>query len=512
MLEVKIMKKRIITAAALLLFLSLVFLAAASCGAGGGDTGGGAPGQQGGEETGGEAVPGVISGGEDAAPAKILPNLPDTSFGGHVFNIMISGNMGADEHANIFFFDGFSIGDIIPEAIIDRNRSVEERFDITIATTVTGDNSSGQNAFRRSVQSQDFAYDAAILGAYAASGLASEGMLADLNAVSWLDFEKPWWDQKAVQDLTILNRLFYMTGDFNTINNDWTYAILFNKELADDYELECLYEHVRNGTWTVDKFGEYTKRVSVNLSGGDRMGRDDRFGALIWDDSMMGIINAAGERCAIINADGEIELTLFSERTLSMFNKYTEIVFDRSVAFAYQRVGEVSGEMFANNQALFDVKTLYEVSNQRGMEIDFGILPYFKYDEAQENYYHTVGSFHSVFLAVPMNQGGTDLERTGAILEALAAESHYTVRPAYYDRSLIGKHARDEESTEMLDIIFAARVYDVGWFYQFGNYNEEIMNLFRRYSSNFVSMFDIREAAAQRVIDRINGMFAEVLG
>ena len=101
--------------------------------------------------------------------------------------------------------------------------------------------------------------------------------------------------------------------------------------------------------------------------------------------------------------------------------------------------------------------------------------------------------------------------RTAAILEALAAESKYTLKPAFYDISLKGKMIRDEESEEMLDLIFDSKIYDLGWLYQIGGYNEEIMNLFRNRKSDFVSMYEKREAKALKDIDKINEAFDRIL-
>ena len=42
------------------------------------------------------------------------------------------------------------------------------------------------------------------------------------------------------------------------------------------------------------------------------------------------------------------------------------------------------------------------------------------------------------------------------------------VIPAYYDVQLKTKIARDDESSEMLDIIFAGRKYDLGSIYDWG--------------------------------------------
>ena len=55
-----------------------------------------------------------------------------------------------------------------------------------------------------------------------------------------------------------------------------------------------------------------------------------------------------------------------------------------------------------------------------------------------------------------------DKARTSAVLEALASSSATTVETAYYDIVLKKQAARDEDSSAMLDIIFANRVFDLG--------------------------------------------------
>ena len=49
---------------------------------------------------------------------------------------------------------------------------------------------------------------------------------------------------------------------------------------------------------------------------------------------------------------------------------------------------------------------------------------------------------------------------TALILEALSYESQDTLTPAYYDICLTGKSTRDEESKDMLDIIFDSYIVD----------------------------------------------------
>jgi hypothetical protein len=94
----------------------------------------------------------------------------------------------------------------------------------------------------------------------------------------------------------------------------------------------------------------------------------------------------------------------------------------------------------------------------RNTDVDFGILPYPKYDDTQERYYSRV-SYYNPTLVPKTN---SDLEFTGCILEALMCESENTVVPAYYEIALKTKYSRDDESSAMLDFIFSTRVVDIG--------------------------------------------------
>ena len=66
-------------------------------------------------------------------------------------------------------------------------------------------------------------------------------------------------------------------------------------------------------------------------------------------------------------------------------------------------------------------------------------------------------------MAVPSN--AENPERTGAVLELLNAEGRASVLPVYYDIVLTSKISRDNESAEMLDIIFNNIVFDFGMTY-----------------------------------------------
>ena len=94
------------------------------------------------------------------------------------------------------------------------------------------------------------------------------------------------------------------------------------------------------------------------------------------------------------------------------------------------------------------------------------------------------------------------------ILEALAAESYHTVTPAYYEKTLVDKYIRDEESEEMIDIILSSHVYDLGWFYLVGKYCDEVLFMWMQKDEDMTSRYQRREKVAVRDVERINDAFA----
>ena len=89
----------------------------------------------------------------------------------------------------------------------------------------------------------------------------------------------------------------------------------------------------------------------------------------------------------------------------------------------------------------------------------------------------------------------------------MAYHSKEIVTPAYYDRTLVGRHVQDQESAETLEIIFANRIYDLGLFYKIGTYGTQLGYLLRDKSTDFASMYTKFEKTATADLKRINGFF-----
>lgn len=455
---------------------------------------------------GGSAGQAALSGTEDRDTLGI-PLSAD--FDEYEFNILVCSNGGCGITDDFMAAEDSSVS--LDVAQYKRTKKVEQDYNISIVSAAmkagsTNGTGAGFKALSTAANSGDYTYDLAVLGSYEASNLATNGFLYDMGAVPGIDLSKNWWDQKANAALSMQGITFFTSGNLSLANNEAAMVILMNKKLLADYGLDKTspYDMVRDGTWTFEKFTELGKQVSEDLNNDGEMDENDRYGLLIWDDSAIGVIGAVGERCCTVDpATGEIGLTLYNERVISALEQYFSLAFDKQHALCYQRIpGATGSALFGGNHGVFIATYMGLVRSQREMEDDFGILPYPKLDTAQQNYNSLIAPYNSMFTCVPLVQ--EDVERTGIITEALAYYGREIVLPAYYDVSLVGQSTRDDESSEMLDIIFDNLVFDIGFIFRVGTYNGKILDLLRTYDMNFTSMYETYEPRANMQIEEIN--------
>ena len=447
--------------------------------------------------------------GTDVSDFEELPDIElSGDFGGAEFNVLSAGNVAYGD-----FTAEEDAATALGIAQYQCKNKVETDYNIKINETQSKGYSSGGGpgfiAINKSVTSGDCDYDLALIAGYDVSVLAYNGFLYDMNSIENINLKKSWWDQRANESLSVRGVMFFTTGDITVSDNNAAFCLMFNKKLLRDYALDNPYELVYDNRWTIENFGTLCKTVTEDLNQDGVMDENDRYGLLVWDDSIVGMVNAAGERCCTINADGVIELTFYSERTLAALEQYTNIAYDRQYALTYQRNVKSGVPLWQNDQGLFFTSLLGDMPRFREMESDFGILPYPKLDETQTSYHSTVAPYNSQFICVPLIQN--DIERTGIITEALAYYGQKIVKPAYYDVTLIGQSSRDEESEGMVDIILDTMTFDIGYYYQIGPYNAQLIYALRAYDNNFASMYDTYKNAAEAKLKVVNQYYNEAV-
>ena len=446
---------------------------------------------------------------EEPAAELRFPDLPDVNFGGYEFRIINTGNDFLPWTLTTLVVEA-ETGIAVNDAIFRRNRRMEERFGFTLVQIIDTPNPAGaRDAARTSIMSASDDFDLAMMAPAQALGLAQAGMLEMIDQIPNINLSNPWWCQDMIRDFSIGNRVFFTAGDFTLNHYSSTLPVFFNKVMHADLGLECPYVLVKEGRWTLDRFGEQARAALKDLTGDGTFGMDDRWGYLAPTHVYgIGILNGIGARYVVKDADDLPVLNTTSEgfitRFLAAFDILTEgWLYD---PFRPGAGGARTEAMFLNNQGLFWSEFMHTATVLRAMDNDFGILPFPKFDEQQEYHISTVGFPH--VMCIPVTTA--DLERTGLILEALSAESRLSTLDVYFDTMLVNQLMnRDEESAEMFDIIFANRIYETGREFWGGSISNPLINAIRDGDGNIASIIERQEPAALADIQRTIDTFLE---
>ncbi|MDD2268174.1 MAG: hypothetical protein PHY15_01330 [Eubacteriales bacterium] len=329
-----------------------------------------------------------------------------------------------------------------------------------------------------------------------------DNVMLDLTQIENLALDMPWWDQNLKSDLSMAGKLYFATGDISTLDNDCTMVVFFNKKLIRDYELENPYTLVENNEWTLDKVYTMSK-VGTISNGDDVWDNKDKYGLHVAFNAPHSFYFGSGGTLASIDENKNISIGLKNESNITKLIKVFEVSYAHDVV-----TNKTSGcntfeaicEMFMNDQIIFTTFALIDIKQFKEKEgFEFGILPYPLYDSSQKNYYNFISTSLVPVITIPKTCPNP--EDTALIVEAMAYYSKDTLTKAYYDVTLKHRDLQDKESGAMLDIIFASRVYDLGYIYNWGGIGMLIENMNSRNSDNIVSEFQAIESAVQAAIN-----------
>ena len=452
---------------------------------------------------------------ENTTQEKILPNLPeDVNYNGYVFTVLSHREESDDwlEPDPREIVSEEETGDPINDAVYKRNSVLKDKYNIDFKLVTNTDEKS---LLSKAVKAGDDIYDAVMMFNNNIPGIVPANLLTEISKLPYIDLSKPWWDP-AVNSMSIAHKNYLLGGDILILDNEATNALLFNKDLMASLGIELPYKMVTDGKWTMDKLNEYVKGASSDLNGdGQMLPLDDRWGFVTFNDTLHALLVSGGGAFAVKDENDIPYMDLASQKNIAISEKAMDIMYNKTDVLNIQsdisNAGTANANWFAayhgafeENRALFMWVRMRVVEKFRGMEANFGIIPLPKFEESQDKYYSVVNPYTGILLGVPKSV--QDLDRASIILEAMAAEARYTIQPAYYDVVLQRKFARDEESSEMLDIIFNSRVYDIGAVYSFGNVFMDYIALCNKSNRDLVSYYEKKIGAMDKAITKLVDM------
>lgn len=363
--------------------------------------------------------------------------------------------------------------DKIIEAVNLRNAEIEDKYGIKVKAVPV---KSVPDEMRKLMASSNDVFDAAMPFMASAATFAQNGDLYDLTEFDCIDFDAPWWDQNANESLSIAGRIFFTTGDLSIMQNIVSNGIAFNKKLlADNFPDVNLYELVRKGEWTIDKFYEMCKEFTRQGDDNEKMDENDIWGSMGGSDVLY---FGSGETICGKDADDLPVLTIGSDNQRSIDVAQKVLGYLEEKGTWYVTVKEFTDrtdiwgrtvKIFGEDQALFDIFCFSALKKFRAYDVVYGIVPVPKYNEEQDRYFSKCVANSAYGVCIPLNVRDADF--SAFMLELLAVGGKNYLSSAYKTAVLKGKDANTEDDEEMLGIIFDSIVYDPAIVYAFGDIN-----------------------------------------
>ena len=451
--------------------------------------------------------------------AAIPDDLPEENFDGYLFRILTrSDAFSVCDHLADLYAEQLT-GDVINDAVYNRNHKVQERFNFKINPIVvdSADESLPTNTFKRSVLAGDDEYDM-IIDHMIMMGMASlNHVFYNWYDVPYINFDKPWWVSDATTKLTIDGKSFFALGDLSYNALDYTYCMYFNKRIWNDYSLPSPYQKVRDHEWTIDYVIEITKDVYQDLNSNQQADDQDLYGyvsngysaTVTYTWAFDNPITKPGD-------DGYPTIALNNEKTPAIVEKLNSFYNDYPGVSVLLTTSMKDGRswmdyvpyIFGEGRAMLATGMFFYAKNMfRDLQDDYGFLPYPLWDENQSQYY-TMLDGHGPLFGIPVTI--KDTKRTGIIIEALTAEGYKLITPAYYDVALKTKFTRDEESAEMIDLVLSVRTFDFGYMYDGWNGMAfYLQNLLPAKNTNFASFYKANEKKAVKYYEKTLEAYAE---
>ncbi len=445
-------------------------------------------------------------------------------WGGETINIL--GYKGEFQYDSCQVQAEAATGDPVVDAFYSRNAAIGTQRGLNIVLVSPEDNDDMINKFRNSVTTGSNDYQALVAPFAYCTSFVTEGLLYDIKGLNnkYLHLENSWWDQSVMTDITINNKVYFITGDALVSDDEATWGVLFNKDmitdngdltsyLAQQTEGGTIYDLVKEKKWTLDKMYDMVQLVTNPTTEYALDDTTDNVWGMVGQGYDFMLFMQGFKQYLVVkgtDAEGREVPTLRAteEANVNAFMKLAELFYDEAhvaITDHYSAALTEKREVFAAGKALFMPDQMAYIGKEvlKNTSVNFGIIPMPKLDASQDDYSTSVQVYHCGVISIPITCTGKQLDATCYALEAMAFLGQKLVRSEYYERTLQRKNAQDQESAEMLDLIFQRKTYDMAAIYNF-NSGDASRGTLQLYTTIIWSRGNTN---LQSVYDKFSGMY-----
>jgi len=418
------------------------------------------------------------------------PDIPEgTKFDGETFTVLVwkiasRGNVTDNDDFYDEADEGME-GQAVYDAVKERNRLIEEKYGVTINTIVTSE--AVHTVAEKDIKTGTGTYDLIAPMINNIFGLIESQYLVQLETVDTMDLSKTYYDRELFDSIGIDGKNYCFTGDISTMDEELNVCIAYNRTLGTEVGIDP-FESVESGKWTFHKMAELARKVTKDLNGDGNWTKEDQYGIGHALSSGFIMFQGGGEKYARLDDNGVPVLTIDgSTRAVETIDKIYEVYNDPEVTGlnekVYGGVWKNLNDAMTEGKICFRPANIYNLAQYLTMEDEFTVLPVPKLEETQENYHHLVLTNSCAGYCIPTTNDR--LEMTGYLIEELSYYGRKIVKPAYYESYVKARLSADQKTAEMFDIIFATKTYDLGYIFNWGGINAQVVAAIT--SGNFAS-------------------------
>lgn len=432
------------------------------------------------DATGGEDV----TGGEENNTTPDTPDVPldpipvEEKNYGEAFNFLILNDIFKFE----YFYAAEQSAEVMANAVYTRQEEVKAQIGIEITAKKHEIFTEYKTDFETSVKSEDGLYQACLTHVNVdVAPMVTGGLLYDFSEFESVNLDKSYWNKSLMDSLAYNGDYYLAYGDYLLAT---TYVVSFNKTLLNKYCAQdlgetTLYDLVNNYQWTFDKMLDLASKAHNDKNGDGKKDTTDSYGisGYMWVPccsflhanglNLTRYDSTTGKYVEDLSANGK-KIEAIATKVKEMYNAEYSFFWDTSIA------GDPSKMVtLKENNTLFYLAGTNELTKFVETDIEFGILPYPMWDEAQQEYRSL--SWNG-YMVVPYNIGTVyGSKMAGDTLELLGYFSA-PVTTAFYEKLLGAQVSESPDDADMLKIVWQSQVSDFGMAYStFGNKSLDVM-------------------------------------
>ncbi len=414
-------------------------------------------------------------------------------------------------------------GDIVHDAILERNQMVEERLNVSFTYEIVDFTyDKVYPDLQKIIMAGDDVYDLIIDQQYGMLKVAADNMLYNFNNSDVNDFSQVYWWDEYMDELQLNeNARFLVAGDYFLDVVEVASAIFFNKAMYQSHyeDPNELYQLAFDGKWTIDALGEYVKEFSQDIDGNGSLNDGDVFAMNLSRNYMDAQVFGSGVVFMERGDDGYPVLNLEDPLITTVMEKIVANYIEPKTTFNFGTVSGVTEAEYYQNQrkAFADQKLLFlndyiaAVKDLRDMKDDYGILPIPKVDESVDRY-RSVSHDTALIGGIPTTCPEAD--KVCTVLEALCSMSHNTSMKTYFESAMKVKYARDEASSQMIDLLHDSITQSFCYAFasQINDYHEIFRSLFDSGKATYASSYASKQKAIAKLYDKMKTAYEDNIG